>query len=278
MGMEGERNDVVPQEQNIVQRECDILGRNFASVWNSASHTSLSEEEVTHKLSNCSVPPLSIGQVKARLRKVNATKAAGPDCVPSRVLKTFHEELASVLCDIFNTCIQHNIFPQQWKEAIVKAVPKKAKPCFPADYRQISLLSCVGNGILRDAILEDTVTKIEPSQHGFMRNRSTDTALIQVLQHCLDSHLPPSVIPVKYADDLTITEFLIGSLPGLTQKALDSVVEWGQEFTLVLNGAKTVDMIKAEWVLKGDVDPTGQSNNQCAGLEGHGNLGEDAQE
>ncbi len=35
----------------------------------------------------------------------------------------------------------------------------------------------------------------------------------------------------------------MGSLPGLTQKALDSVVEWGQEFTLAMNGAKTVDMV-----------------------------------
>ncbi len=184
--MEGDKSDMVSQDQNIMQRECDTLARHFASVWNYASHISLSEEEVTCKLSNCSVPPLSIGQVKTRLRKVNAAKAAGPDCVPPWVLKTFHEELAPVLCDIFNTCIQHNIFPKQWKEAIVKAVPKKAKPSFPADYRQISLLSCVGKvfeGILRDAILEDTVTQIEPSQHGFMRNRSTDTALIQILQH-----------------------------------------------------------------------------------------------
>ncbi len=81
---------------------------------------------------------------------------------------------------------QHNIFSKQWKEAIVKAVPKKAKSRFPADYCQISLLSCFGKvfeEILRDAILEDIITKIEPSQHSFMRNRSTDTALIQILQH-----------------------------------------------------------------------------------------------
>ncbi len=32
----------------------------------------------------------------------------------------------------------------------------------------------------------------------------------------------------------------MGSLPGLTQK---TVVEWGQEFTLAMNGAKTVDMV-----------------------------------
>uniref|UniRef100_A0A673HCM6 Reverse transcriptase domain-containing protein n=1 Tax=Sinocyclocheilus rhinocerous TaxID=307959 RepID=A0A673HCM6_9TELE len=67
--------------------------------------------------------------------------------------------------------------------------------------------------------------------------------LFVICINSLDSYLPPSVIPVKYADDLTITEFLMGSLPGLTQKALDSVVEWGQEFTLAMNGVKTVDMV-----------------------------------
>uniref|UniRef100_A0A0E9U3Y4 Uncharacterized protein n=1 Tax=Anguilla anguilla TaxID=7936 RepID=A0A0E9U3Y4_ANGAN len=34
----------------------------------------------------------------------------------------------------------------------------------------------------------------------------------------------------------------MGSLPGLTQNASDSVVEWGQEFSLPMNGAKTMDM------------------------------------
>ncbi len=67
--------------------------------------------------------------------------------------------------------------------------------------------------------------------------------LFVICINSLDLYLPPSVIPVKYADGLTITEFLMGSLPGRTQKALDSIVEWGQEFTLPMNGAKTVDMV-----------------------------------
>jgi len=49
---------------------------------------------------------------------------------------------------------------------MIKAVPKKTKPSFPADYRQMSLLSFVGKvyeWILRDAILENTVDKIQPS-------------------------------------------------------------------------------------------------------------------
>lgn len=48
------------------------------------------------------------------------------------------------------------------------------------------------------------------------------TASCNMYQH---EHLPPSVRPVKYADDLTISELLMESQPGLTQKAL--TLEWG---------------------------------------------------
>ncbi len=93
-----------------------------------------SEEEVAGKLTNSVNPLLNTGQVKARLHKVKAGKAAGPDSIPSWVLKTFPKGLVPVLCDIFNSCILHNIFPYLWKEALVKVVPKTTKPCFPADY------------------------------------------------------------------------------------------------------------------------------------------------
>lgn len=84
------------------------------------------------------IPPLSIGQVKARLqsrlarREMNAAKAAGPDCIPPWV---FDEDLAPVSCGIFNI-IQHNIF-----------LFLKTKHSFPEGYYQISLISCVGKSI-----------------------------------------------------------------------------------------------------------------------------------
>lgn len=77
-GMEEDESDVVSQDHNIIQHECYILAKHFASVWDYANHTSLSEKEVTCKLS--SIPPLSVGQVKSRLHKVNAAKA--PDGIP----------------------------------------------------------------------------------------------------------------------------------------------------------------------------------------------------
>ncbi|KAI8513296.1 hypothetical protein Bbelb_099350 [Branchiostoma belcheri] len=225
-----------------------------------------------------------------------------------------------------------------WKEAVVRAVPKKPRPHFPTEYRQISLVSCVGKvyeGLLKNALLQDTARSLAPSQHGFLARRSTVTALIYTLQtwhealnsnpkrdvhavfvdftrafdtishsqllmtladmgirrclwmsissylegrtqkvrwgpclskshdvtagvpqggllsptlfviciNSLDARLPRSIIPVKYADDLTTSETLMASLPGLTQNALDSIVQWGETYSLGVNGKKTMDMV-----------------------------------
>lgn len=118
-------------DPHIQQFECDILAKHFASVWGQADHTLPSEEEVSHKLSQNVMLSLNIGQVKARLRSINPSKAAGPDSIPSRLLKSFCEELAPVLCDVFYSCMRHNIFPALWKKSLVKAVPPKNKDKLP---------------------------------------------------------------------------------------------------------------------------------------------------
>ncbi|CAH1270894.1 Hypp4498 [Branchiostoma lanceolatum] len=185
MGMDSVKEDASNPSINVLQQECDTLAEHFGSVWSEVSRRVPKLTDVEHKLSQNAFSPFSIGQIKARLRKVNGRKAAGPDLIPSRVLKQYHEELAPVLCDVFNSCLQNCTFPLQWKEAVVRAVPKKPRPHFPSEYRQISLVSCVGKvyeGLLRDALLQDTASSLAPSQHGFMARRSTVTALIYILQ------------------------------------------------------------------------------------------------
>ncbi|KAI8494420.1 hypothetical protein Bbelb_276460 [Branchiostoma belcheri] len=54
---------------------------------------------------------------------------------------------------------------------------------------------------------------------------------------------PPSITPVKYADDLTNSEFLMASLPGLMQVALDKVDAWAKSFCMSANAKKTKDMV-----------------------------------
>lgn len=76
--------------------------------------------------------------MSAELR-VKEVKAAGPDCTLSLVLKTFHEELASVLRKDFNTCIQHKIFPSQKAAHSLPAdscrhLTVQPKGCLPGGY------------------------------------------------------------------------------------------------------------------------------------------------
>ncbi len=75
-----------------------------------------------------------------------------------------------------------------------------------------------------------SVSNSFPVSAGVPQGGLLSPLLFVICINSLDSYLPPSVIPVKYADDLTITEFLMGSLPGLTQKALDSIVDaWSKD-------------------------------------------------
>ncbi|KAI8493787.1 hypothetical protein Bbelb_281340 [Branchiostoma belcheri] len=338
MGMDSVKEEASNPDINALQQECDALAEHFSSVWSEVTRTVPTLADVEHKLSQTTFAPFSIGQIKARLRRLNGKKAAGPDLIPPWVLKQFHEELAPVICDVFNSCLNSCTFPLQWKEAVVRAVPKKPRPHFPTEYRQISLVSCVGKvyeGLLKDALLQDTARSLAPSQNGFLARRSTVTVLIYTLQtwhealnsnpkqdvhavfvdftrafdtishsqllmtladmgirrclwmsissylegrtqkvrwgpclskshdvtagvpqggllsptlfviciNSLDARLPRSIIPVKYADDLTTSETLMASLPGLTQNALDSIVQWGETYSLGVNGKKTMDMV-----------------------------------
>ncbi|KAI8482771.1 hypothetical protein Bbelb_394330 [Branchiostoma belcheri] len=304
MGMDSVKEEASNPDINALQQECDALAEHFGSVWSEVTRTVPTLVDVEHKLSQTTFAPFSIGQIKARLRRLNGKKAAGPDLIPP-------------------DCT----FPLQWKEAVVRAVPKKPRPHFPTEYRHISLVSCVGKvyeGLLREALLQDTARSLAPSQHGFLARRSTVTALIYTLQtwhealnsnpkrdvhavfvdftrafdtishsqllmtladmgirrclwmsissylegrtqkvrwslclskshdvtagvpqggllsptlfviciNSLDARLPRSIIPGKYADDLTTSETLMASLPGLTQNALDSIVQWGETYSL----------------------------------------------
>ncbi|KAI8478648.1 hypothetical protein Bbelb_436170 [Branchiostoma belcheri] len=294
--------------------------------------------KISDQLSQRALPELSIGQVKLQLKRVNPHKATGGDNIPPWLLSNFYEELAPVMCNIFNACLQQGLFPLQWKEELVVPVPKTPRPKGPEEFRRISLTSCIGKVFevfLRDLLLQDTNHLIHDSQHGFRRGRSTVSALIQTTQswfdalnstpkmdvhvafvdltrafdtidhggllrslsrmgirqglwQCLNSYLsdrvqrvrwgtsisaakavlagtpqggilsptlfiiamndldsgiPPSITPVKYADDLTNSEFLTASLPGQMQVSLDSVDSWASSYGMKANVKKTKDMV-----------------------------------
>jgi hypothetical protein len=53
------------------------------------------------------------------LKKLDVTKAPGPDNISNKILKDARFELSDILAHLFNISIQHSFIPTQWKLANV---------------------------------------------------------------------------------------------------------------------------------------------------------------
>ena len=65
--------------------------------------------------------------VRKTFELANSRKAAGPDGIPSRVLRACADQLAGVFMDIFNQSLSQSAVPTCFKRATIVPVPKKAK-------------------------------------------------------------------------------------------------------------------------------------------------------
>ena len=54
---------------------------------------------------------IPVEKVEKQLRKLDTSKAPGPDCVPSWVLKEFSELLAGPVAAIYNSSLREGMFP-----------------------------------------------------------------------------------------------------------------------------------------------------------------------
>ena len=61
---------------------------------------------------NISVTPKMVKKVVTNL---DLSKASGPDCIPTVVLKNCEPELSYILVELFNKCLKESCFPYFWK-------------------------------------------------------------------------------------------------------------------------------------------------------------------
>ena len=134
--------------------------------------------------------------VKKVLQNLDPSKASGPDEIGNRVLKLCADSLCNPLSLIFNKSLELGIFPDQWKEALVTAIFKKADRQLKVNYRPISLLCCLSK-VFERIVFNDlyeylTVNGLLTScNSGFRKNDSTINRLLALLNSIhkgLESH------------------------------------------------------------------------------------------
>ena len=124
---------------------------------------------------------LSVARVKSVLDSLEINKAQGPDAIKGAVLKNCSKSLSYPLHKLLILAYNTGYLPSEWKLANVVPIHKKDGKSKVVNYRPISLTSLimkVFERILYDELYSRTHEKIDPRQHGFLKNKSCNSNLL----------------------------------------------------------------------------------------------------
>ncbi len=124
---------------------------------------------------------------------MNIRKAAGPDGITGRVLRSCADQLAGLFTSIFNESLATSVVPTSFKKSVIIPVPKNSKPSCLNDFRPLALTSTVMKvfeRLLKKHICSSIPDTLDPLQFAYRPNRSSDDAISQVLH----SSLPHSIV------------------------------------------------------------------------------------
>ncbi len=125
---------------------------------------------------------ITLEELKTYIQR-SKKKAPGSTKINIQILQNCTNKTLEQLKNIFNACLSTGYFPDGFKEAIIKSIPKKDKtPLNPINYRPISLLEVPGKIFERliQARLNTFLTEnniIKERQHGFRTYKGTHTAI-----------------------------------------------------------------------------------------------------
>ncbi len=134
---------------------------------------------------------VSEDEVRRELKRVKIRKAAGPDGITGRVLRSCADQLAGLFTSIFNESLATSVVPTSFKKSVIIPVPKNSKPSCLNDYHPVALTSIVMKvfeRLLKNHICSSIPATLDPLQFAYQPNRSTDDAISQV-RHSSLTHI-----------------------------------------------------------------------------------------
>jgi hypothetical protein len=181
-------------DSDTIDSEClldfDELNNYFASINNNPSgNPELIQEAISNidKLSplhNFEFATISEFDILKAIKSIK-TSACGYDNISIHTLKLTLPYCLTPLVHIINCSLLSGVFPSKWKCALIKPIPKKAKPIVFSDFRPISLLPILSKIIEKIVRIQlvNYLTEfhlLDPFQSGFKSRHSTATALLKI--------------------------------------------------------------------------------------------------
>ena len=124
--------------------------------------------------------------VRKAFSKLKATLTAGPDLIPSFLVKDCATILSKPLTAIFNMIFTSCKFPEVWKESRVTPVFKCGDRSDFSNYRPITIINNfakIFEQVVHSFICPHISGILSTCQHGFVKGRSTITNLAVKTQY-----------------------------------------------------------------------------------------------
>ncbi|MCJ8749354.1 hypothetical protein PDJAM_G00175360 [Pangasius djambal] len=148
-------------------------------------------------------PSLSFtpGQVRKELRRIKARKAAGPDDISSRLLKSCAEELCGIMGQVFNMSLKMRVV---WKTSCVVPVPKTQHAIDLSNFRLVALTSHLMKTLERlvlGHLRSEVSSAMDLLQFAYRPGIGVEDAVIFLLHRAL-THLekPGSAVRILFFD------------------------------------------------------------------------------
>jgi Reverse transcriptase (RNA-dependent DNA polymerase)/Endonuclease-reverse transcriptase len=177
-------------EGGVVHDDAEMaeeLNKQFSSVFTrdeGSAGTTARKSNVRSMLKKSFV---TTSKVKQQIKRLKKYGAAGPDGITGQLLKECSEEISPMLAMIYRKSMNSCKVPSDWKTANVVPIFKKGSKSDAGNYRPISL-TCICCRMMESIIKEDIVNHLDrnriisKSQHGFQKNRSCTTNLLEFLE------------------------------------------------------------------------------------------------
>lgn len=132
--------------------------------------------------------PFTTDEIIECLKSMNHKKAPGPDHLTADICFQFAKGFPKIITDVMNRCLSLAYFPDCWKVAYTKIIPKPNKTDYsdPASFRPIGLIDVFGkllekliiNRLTHHMYVTNTFCK---NQFGFKQQTSTGAAIHNAL-------------------------------------------------------------------------------------------------
>ena len=194
-------NEIITED-----KECaNMFNEYFSSVYTQGASLISDSHNSSLNVPNIDELTITRDMVRDKIMQLDPDKSTGPDGIPAYVLKTNIDIFVPILTKFFQLSYSKSKIPGILKSANIVPLHKDGDKSQASNYRPVSLTPIIAK--IMERIVKDSIENhikendiISAQQHGFCKNKSTTTNLLEFWNNVTDYVEKSLSISIMYTD------------------------------------------------------------------------------